>query len=124
MKTYTCPVCGFGMAEPPADFNICLCCGTEFGVGVSGHVLSDLRELWMRGGMRWWSVFSASPANWDPYTQVNSLFENMISLTARRVAGNLDRMLSAEGNVTQNIDARGALGVSRDAHDSPLAMVA
>ncbi|MED3629767.1 hypothetical protein P4478_23220 [Bacillus subtilis] len=38
MKSYTCPVCGFdGLDEPPYDeynigsYNICSCCGFEYG---------------------------------------------------------------------------------------------
>ncbi len=29
---FTCPVCYYtGMQDPPTDYNICVCCGTEFG---------------------------------------------------------------------------------------------
>lgn len=72
-----CPVCGYGaLLEPPYDrhgsasFEICPCCGTEFGSDdfETGHDV--LRQRWIERGMRWWSLHSPPPSGWDPAGQL------------------------------------------------------
>lgn len=43
-----CPVCGYGMKEAPADFNICPSCGTEFGVHDVNSSIPELRKAWSK----------------------------------------------------------------------------
>lgn len=50
VTTYLCPVCGYGMEDPPSDFNICPCCGTEFGYHDANTSTNTLRAAWLRGG--------------------------------------------------------------------------
>src|ERR1017187_1954302 len=69
---YTCPVCGFRMKYPAADYNICPSCGTEFGNNDVNASIEDLRASWLDSGPRWWSKFEAQPANWEPIWQVAS----------------------------------------------------
>ena len=77
MKTnqFTCPVCGFGMDEPPSDFNICSSCGTEFGLHDENVSFAQLRAEWLRNGAQWWSRFLQPPQQWDPFMQVSALLE-------------------------------------------------
>jgi hypothetical protein len=73
---YLCPVCGFWMEAPASDYNICSCCGTEFGNHDINASITQLRASWLRNGARWWGQFDAVPAGWDPYTQVSALLAN------------------------------------------------
>ncbi len=74
-----CPVCGYGMDDPPADYNICPCCGTEFGHHDINSPIPNLRVAWLRSGAKWWSTVDAPPPGWDPYVQL----ENLISRPVR-----------------------------------------
>lgn len=75
-----CHVCGALLDEPPwgesgldATYNICPCCGCEFGYedfqvsGVLRH-----REQWLRDGANWFSP-KMRPADWDLEQQLNCL---------------------------------------------------
>jgi hypothetical protein len=73
MVTYLCPVCAFFMDDPPDDYNICPCCGTEFGNHDVNTSIENLRITWLRRGANWWSPVDAAPVNWDPYEQLNRL---------------------------------------------------
>src|ERR1700674_3401585 len=65
-----CPVCGYGMEDQPANYNICPSCGTEFGVhDVNASILS-LRQNWLNTGPRWWSTTDPEPPNWAPLKQL------------------------------------------------------
>lgn len=68
-----CPVCGYGMKSPAADYHICPCCGTEFGYDDAGRDHAELRANWLRSGAKWWSPLDSPPAGWDPYRQVNQV---------------------------------------------------
>jgi len=65
-----CPVCGYAVPYPPADFHICPSCGTEFGYDDSGTTYEELRNQWIRDGLAWWSPVDRPPENWDPYQQM------------------------------------------------------
>src|ERR1039458_2229688 len=69
----TCPVCGYTMRYPAADYHICPCCGTEFGYDDAGRRHAELRAEWLRAGARWWSPVDPQPEGWDPYMQVSDL---------------------------------------------------
>jgi len=67
----TCPVCFFPeMREPPTDFAICPCCGTEFGYSDAGRTLDELRQGWIRDGERWHSQVFPPPLGWDSRVQL------------------------------------------------------
>jgi len=70
LSGYICPVCGFAMAKPATDFNICPSCGTEFGNDDLEWTIGQLRQAWLDGGAKWWSQSTASPDGWDPVQQV------------------------------------------------------
>lgn len=69
-----CPVCGYKMPYPPIEYNICFCCGTEFGYEDSGVSHEKLRGKWLRRGAVWWSQDFRSPDGWDPFLQLISRF--------------------------------------------------
>jgi hypothetical protein len=75
MTTYTCPVCGFKeLEEPPEDFNICPCCGTEFGYHDVGHSDRELRNAWLKKGGMWSDVEDnhyPTRANWNAWSQLD-----------------------------------------------------
>jgi hypothetical protein len=75
MVTYMCPVCGYGMEDAPEDYNICPCCGTEFGNHDANTSINNLRTAWLKNGLKWWSPVDEPPLTWDPYQQLNWLIE-------------------------------------------------
>jgi len=74
-EQYLCPVCGYGMQEPPENYNICPSCGTEFGVHDVNASIQELRTVWLQGGCNWWSCSDPKPVNWNPYQQLAHLAE-------------------------------------------------
>ena len=79
---HPCPVCGWPkLAEPPrsesggASFEICPCCGFEFGVSDDDQGISheQWRERWIRDGMKWWSPATPAPARWNAKRQLAKL---------------------------------------------------
>ncbi|NQX63735.1 hypothetical protein HQN88_33330 [Paenibacillus qinlingensis] len=62
IRGYICPVCGFDKLEmPPYDekgnesFEICHCCGFEFGVGDVSESITfvSYRNEWISEGFKW-----------------------------------------------------------------------
>ena len=67
--SYTCPVCMYAeMPYPPAEYDICPCCGTEFGNDDADLSYEQLRERWIRCGARWF--FGNPPLGWNPWMQL------------------------------------------------------
>ena len=77
-----CPVCGMHLdsaawTDGLASFDICPCCGTQFGyddccggdAAVRRAWYRQARKAWVAGGMRWWSSHKP-PAGWDPVRQL------------------------------------------------------
>ena len=82
---YCCPVCGYlGLAEPPYDkygcasFDICPCCGTEFGYDDNKESHNSLRLRWVKKGMLWFSSSTTPPTNWSPLVQLEE-FNNQVN---------------------------------------------
>jgi len=66
---FTCPVCYYAaLQEPPRDYNICECCGTEFGVDDEFCSYAELREKWIQAGAQWF--FRTPPVSWNPWVQL------------------------------------------------------
>ncbi|MDQ2808250.1 MAG: hypothetical protein M3Z04_15260 [Chloroflexota bacterium] len=67
----TCPVCGYDkLADPPTDYNICECCGTEFGYHDARRTHGELRQQWIAAGMKWHYPLLPPPPNWNPLQQL------------------------------------------------------
>jgi hypothetical protein len=66
---FLCPVCYYNqMPDPPQDYNICPCCGTEFGYDDEFKSFGQLRSDWIAAGMRWF--FRQPPSFWNPALQI------------------------------------------------------
>jgi len=72
-----CLVCGYpGLDEPPYDehgcssFEICPCCGTEFGYDDHATAHKILRHKWIGSGRAWWSTIERPPESWDADIQL------------------------------------------------------
>jgi hypothetical protein len=66
---FTCPVCGYAfMDAPPKDYEICSCCGTEFGNDDEFMTHAELRSRWIHKGAPWF--YGHPPMNWNPWWQL------------------------------------------------------
>lgn len=69
--TFQCLVCAFTeMPYAPVPYNICPCCGTEFGVDDHYHSLPEIRQAWIKKGMPWFDDITSPPKNWNAYQQL------------------------------------------------------
>jgi hypothetical protein len=73
-----CPVCGYIMADPPRDYNICPSCGTEFGIHDVNSSIADLREVWLENGPQWYSNAIPQPLDWSPFSQLANLEDSFV----------------------------------------------
>ena len=92
MNTYVCPVCGYpGLVDPPADYNICECCGTEFGYHDFTASHDELRRRWIEAGAHWHSRSVPEPPLWSAAVQLRRAglpsTERADPATARREIG-------------------------------------
>jgi hypothetical protein len=68
---FNCPVCGYrAMPYPAVPYNICPCCGTEFGVDDHLLTIPQLRRSWISRGAPWFDDITSPPANWSPSLQL------------------------------------------------------
>jgi hypothetical protein len=74
-----CPVCGYhGLHEQPYDdagapsYEICPCCGTEFGYHDAKTPHTVLRQRWVAKGSPWHSRVKSPPQGWDALEQLRS----------------------------------------------------
>ena len=70
---YKCPVCGYDLTEPPTNYSICPCCGTEFGYDDADASHADLRQEWVAQGCPWFSQSRPAPTDWDARQQIAAL---------------------------------------------------
>jgi hypothetical protein len=79
---YICPVCGYDrLSKPPADHNICPCCGTEFGYADIAHTFEQLRERWITRGATWFSAHTPPPPDWNAGQQLACISHSIYSFT-------------------------------------------
>lgn len=78
-RTFICPVCGFpDLTEPPYDqhgcasFDICPCCGTEFGYTDARKSHDQLRDEWLAAGAHWHSRAVQQPPGWNALNQLRA----------------------------------------------------
>ena len=73
---HVCPVCGFtGLFESQfsdgnPSFEICHCCGTQFGYDDANTTHEELRRRWLRSGAKWWSEAHPPPLDWSAIEQL------------------------------------------------------
>lgn len=71
--SFRCLVCGYDeMPHPPRDYNICPCCGVEFGLDDAFESHRELRDAWLQEGAPWFSSEHpfVRPVNWDAWDQL------------------------------------------------------
>jgi hypothetical protein len=69
------------MEDPPSDYNICPCCGTEFGYHDAGRTYEELRSVWLHSGANWWSPCDLPPRGWNAYQQLITAGMNVTMAT-------------------------------------------
>lgn len=63
--SYTCPVCAWSnMPDAPQDYEICACCGTEFGNDDWDTSHEELRQIWVDEGCKFFDM-DCIPDNWS-----------------------------------------------------------
>jgi hypothetical protein len=72
-----CPVCRYPGVEAYdqyacSTFEICPCCGNEFGYDDATRSHAQLRLEWIAAGMPWWSTATKPPAGWDARHQLGN----------------------------------------------------
>ena len=72
MNEHTCPVCGYDaeLEFRPRDYQVCACCGTEFGYDDRVLTHEQLRAEWMARACRWFDVEEPKPFGWNAYDQL------------------------------------------------------
>jgi hypothetical protein len=67
---FTCPVCFYDkMPDAPESYNICPCCGTEFGTDDEERTPAQLREYWISSGAKWF--YQDAPPTWNAWFQLS-----------------------------------------------------
>jgi len=61
------------MPYPPRDYNICPCCGIEYGLEDAFETYDELRDEWLLAGGPWFSEAKpyVRPANWNAWEQLD-----------------------------------------------------
>ena len=82
MTDHACPVCGYDgdLTFRPREYQICACCGTEFGFDDRVLNYAQLRDEWLNKGCPWFDPDELKPVSWNAYGQL---------LTAGFVVGRL-----------------------------------
>lgn len=70
------------MPYAPVPFNVCPCCGTEFGVDDRKAKHWELRQAWINAGKQWFDDIMSPPKNWDPQLQLLNAGFGPILITA------------------------------------------
>jgi len=112
---YTCPVCFYPeMPDPPKDYHICPCCGTEFGNDDEDYSSEELRNLWVHAGTPWF--FGVAPEGWSAEAQLlwGELLLEEIRLL--QMSGPQSAAMAAAADAGASAGAWGAVGSSSLAH--------
>lgn len=72
MNEHTCPACGYSadIDFHPHDYDICGCCGTEFGYDDRVLTHEQLRAEWIQKGCPWFDPNEQKPLGWNAYDQL------------------------------------------------------
>ena len=79
-ELFQCRVCGLEYDEPTwgedgmtPSFDICACCGTEFGYeDATLTAIRNYRQEWLRNGARWWDP-KLQPEGWNLEAQLDCI---------------------------------------------------
>ncbi|MBB3644210.1 putative amidophosphoribosyltransferase [Rhizobium sp. BK619] len=84
-KNNCCRVCGYELSAPPwgddgnsPTWEICPCCGTEFGYeDCTPASARNKRQQWISGGMKWFNQ-KEKPENWSFEEQVMNVLDEFL----------------------------------------------
>lgn len=103
---FLCPVCYFNqMPDPPEDYNICPCCGTEFGLDDEFKHHMQLRQEWIEGGMKWF--FREPPPFWNPASQLTNIHVCIEPVSYWPVGTNVSSVLAIHDVYSSVVSAEG-----------------
>ena len=78
-KFHSCPVCGYDRLPRAAygelglaSFQICPCCGVQFGLDDTMSSHDVLRQDWLRNGAPWYSDATLPPEAWNAEEQLRN----------------------------------------------------
>lgn len=82
-KFYKCPVCGYDKLNNPiydnngfGTYEICVCCGFEFGVDDYPNKEESYRIWrvnWIKNGCKWFSKHKKPDKDWNALSQIIKL---------------------------------------------------
>ena len=80
IENFACRVCGLIQPKEPwgengenPNFNICYCCGVEFGYeDCTKESVKAYRKKWLEVGANWWTV-KEKPKDWDIEKQLQNI---------------------------------------------------
>lgn len=99
---YTCPVCGFPqLPDPPKNYEICPCCGTEFGLDDAEVTHTYLRHEWLHNRAPFFDI-EIKPADWNPMRQLSKA--GLLILTTEGPSSPIEyRVLDDPGQFEGNV---------------------
>lgn len=85
MSTHYCRVCGLYIDNKPwgddgytPSFEICPCCGAEFGYDdYNVQLLKEYRRKWIDGGYKW-TLPEEKSLNWNVKEQIENISEEFM----------------------------------------------
>jgi hypothetical protein len=72
--SHQCLVCAYKhMPLPPIPYNICPCCGVEYGLDDAFDSHAELRNRWLEAGAKWFSDprLYPMPSGWNAWDQLD-----------------------------------------------------
>jgi len=91
------------MTHAPADYAICPCCRTEFGVSDLYSTHDELRREWIEQGAQWGSRYVGAPRVWSAVSQLKNIAYICIDADLHRIAHTrFDRVIPSLPNVEAN----------------------
>jgi len=72
--SYRCLICAYDeMPHPPVPYNICPCCGVEYGLDDAFDNHAEVRDAWLLAGGLWFSEVKPfiRPPNWSAWDQLD-----------------------------------------------------
>ncbi|WP_323739765.1 hypothetical protein [Acinetobacter oleivorans] len=83
IENFACRICGFIQPEEPwgedgenPNFDICDCCGVEFGYeDYTKASVKTYRKKWLEAGANWWTS-KEKPKDWDIEKQLQNIPAN------------------------------------------------
>jgi hypothetical protein len=107
-------VCGYPeLPDPPADYEICPSCGTEFGYSDFTRTHEELRAMWRTNGMQWSATWMPAPPEWNPKRQLATIGVPVVDPNPNAATENTEPSVVRTRNVIfDRLRVAGARGLS------------